>query len=165
MRIVWSGDAAERIIRRLKEAEEALDACVKEAQQIRRDLDEANEDGSNRRLNAITNRYEAAVARLRRTAQEADDLVKAAKRAADSFEEAEKRAVRNMNSIDGEKAAPQTGHTLGRGSAHAHDFYIRPQVEWFVPRPMIIPTPRLDNLRPTPAWIKTLLDISRQAEI
>lgn len=157
MRIVWSGDAAERIIRRLKEAEEALDACVREAQQIRSDLDSANEDGSNRRLNAITNRYEAAVAQLRRTAREADDLVKAAKRAAESFEDAENQVLRNIRSIDGEKAAPQTGYTAGRGFGQNGDIHIPPQIDWIVHKPLIIPVSRLDSIRPVPDWIKNLL--------
>lgn len=165
MRIEWNGDVARGIIRQMQEIERVLNDCMQRANDIRASLDEANPDGDSRRMNAIINRYEMTVSKLRHTANEAEELVDAAKRAAVCFEEAENQVRRLMDNAAEAHAAPAEGTKQIAGSfvdmQDITDFTEVTYVDWQPPEVEVIVMPQMRCVTAFTVlhtWLNDLLD-------
>lgn len=161
MRIEWNGEAAQGVLRMLGEIEEILETSGREARRIRSELDELDQDGDNRRIQRIINRYEVVMERLQKTGREAEDLTKAAKRAADCFEDAEKEVYRLMNHLETEKKV-QGEPGGGASKPPAIRAVGRPvnldYVDWILPEAGRMPEMRIGKVPPADWFIALLMN-------
>lgn len=105
MRIVWSSDVAEQIIRRMTDAELGMGDCLRDAHRAARALDEANEDGESKTLNTLADRLMELTRRMEAAQQRIDELIGQTRSTDERFEEVERR-ISAM--FDGADSAPET---------------------------------------------------------
>lgn len=152
MRIEWNGAAAQAVAADLDRIREQLDRSIQRSRTVRRTLDEANEDGRDRRLNAIAVEYEQAMLKLRQAQAEAARLQAGVRTMIDAFEDAEREATRLMNSVETGAAA---GDDSGRQGPPPRAIRApRPMVPPIpMPRPIIGPHAVIGPLGPMPGWL------------
>ncbi|MBQ4089713.1 MAG: hypothetical protein IJC56_07520 [Clostridia bacterium] len=154
MRIQWNSDAAESIIRQLADAESELSACRGDADRVRNALTDANPDRDDRRLNTITERFEAAMARLERIRDELNETMRDARRANESFLEAENRNLRLVARLEeGHEADEGARPTIIRTPAPA----TVPTEPWQVHIPKVMPANYAGWTVEIPGWLNELL--------
>lgn len=157
MRVKWSGDAAQSILWQLREAEQSMNDCIREAASGRSALDEANPDAQSRTLNRLTAEFEEALGLLRGLAEDLGGLVRATETARDRFRDAEKSISDEIDRI-----------ATGTGAAAPDYCPPLPPVDmnegpdsffgWTVPVVELMPTMRLDGGIPAPDWFLRLLN-------
>ena len=154
MRIQWNSDAIESIIRQLADAEAELSACGGNAGRVREALNEANPGRDDKRLNAITERFEAAMARLERLKDELDETVRDARMANERFLEAEQRNLKLVTRLDGQRTdAERSVRIVRRIPTRA----TVPQRPWKVPAPKVMPYSYNAWRIGVPEWLTQLL--------
>lgn len=111
MRILWSSDVAEQIIRRMNDAEQGIGDCLRDARSAARALDEANEDGESRTLSSIANRLEELTRRMQAAQQRIDDLIDQTKSTDERFAQVERQISAMFDGADSvpkPESKPQT---------------------------------------------------------
>jgi len=155
MRIVWSSDAAQDLIRQMREAEQNMADCLMRAGESREALDEANPGAESKTLNKLTKDFEQTIRHLEQTAQELRELIRKTEKAKANFEDAENdigRLIENISTGAGSvsaAAATAVEAVWDRGV---------PVIEWTLPKPLVLPMMRTRNSIPAPVWLEDLLN-------
>lgn len=105
MRIKWSSDVAEQIIRRLNDAEMSMGDCLREARRAAEALEEANESGESRTLKQLEQRLTELTYRMQRAQRRIDDLAEQTRSTNERFEEAERRISAMIDAADNAAAS------------------------------------------------------------
>lgn len=154
MRIIWSSDAAQDLIRRMREAEQNMGDCLRQAGESRCALDDANPGAESRTLNEITKDFEQTIRHMENTARELSELIRKTEKAKARFEDAENEISSMITNI--RTGASATGSQAPSAAAVRDDRI--PVIDWAVPKPLILPTMRTGNRVPAPLWLENLLN-------
>lgn len=154
MRIVWSSDAAQDILHQMREAEQNMSDCLREANSSRTALRDANPGAESKTLNELTEDFEQTIDYLEKTAQELRDLIRQTEKAKERFEDAEKDISGMIDQIS--TGAGNSGGYIPGAPAPIPT----PLIDWVVPKVELMPMMRIWNRVPTPVWLQTLLNNS-----
>lgn len=141
MRIVWSSDVADQIIRRMSDAEQGMGDCLRDANGAIRALEEANEDGESNTLNRLTERLMELTRRMQAAQRQMDELIGQTRSTNERFEEVERRISAMIDAVDSEPVS-QTNQ----------------QPQWYpvIDRMEIMPLLREMSGWYTPDWLSAL---------
>lgn len=158
MRIEWKEDNARAVTVSLARIQQAMEQCWNQTQQVEIALKEADPDGANKRIKEIEAKFESAVGRLSRIAEDIERLEDATNYMIRSFEDTESDVIRLLNNLD-------SGHGTRDGAGEAIRSYTPegrviadavPPIAF--PRPRIMPVMRFSTLGPVLDWLMELLD-------
>jgi len=157
MRVKWSSEAAQSILWQLREAEQSMNDCIREAASGRAALEEANPDAQSRTLNQLAAAYEDTLNQLRGYANELSELVRVTRETKNRFEDAEKSISDGIDRI-----ATGAGITAPDYCPPLPPIDIIEPEEvffgWTLPTIGLMPPMRLDDGIPTPGWFLNLLN-------
>ena len=153
MRIAWSDESAQRITGSVNEMRRQLELCVHQSRTAFNALEEANPDGSNKRLKAIESQMERVVGKLRNAMDDAMEMERNMKRMTMLFEEAEAEARRQLEGMEIGGDAERTGGPTGIIPVRR----VTIEIPIVLPKPLIAPAPRINPIGPTPQWLIGLI--------
>lgn len=156
MRIRWSSDAAQAVLRQMRDAEQSMADCLRDADLGRAALAEADPDSQSKTLNKIAAEFEAIISRLERTADDMQRLIRSTQNAKRQFEEAEQSITNMIDRVDTGSGITETGTTIA-GVINAASIITVPY-EWYT-EPKVEPMPRMRMAEGVPAaqWLSDLL--------
>lgn len=135
MVIQWNSDAAQEALSHLRRAEQGLQNCLQQAQNVRAALREANKDGENKQLNKVSETFDEYEKRLRLLLEDVDAYETGVRRADTGFNEAEQRLTRLVKDLG--------GATDGAGGS----------AQWTPGAYAVTPNMRV-GVAPMPAWLE-----------
>ena len=158
MRIEWKEESALVILRKLKSIQQTLEAGEQKSSLVRNALAEADPDGSNKRIKAIGEAFEATVVKLKRVIENVDEMTKATNRMINLFEDSERDAIRLLRSLEeGFRAGKMEPRHTGLGTAYAIvDTVAQLPIE--LPEPVVMPAARVSAFGEAPDWLEALMN-------
>ncbi|MBQ8110572.1 MAG: hypothetical protein IJ124_10470 [Clostridia bacterium] len=158
MRIEWKEDNARAVAVSLERIQQELEQCLQQARQVEEALREADPDGSNKRIRKIDAKFEAAVGRLNRIAEDTAELESATNYMIRSFEDSESEVIRLLNNLDPGKGTQERTAEASAGFIPAGRVIPHVVPPIMFPRPRIAPVMRFSALGPTLGWLMRLLN-------
>ena len=157
MRIEWHEDSAHAVARSLWQVQEALEEGRQMSSEVFQALNEADPDSSNRRLQVLRARFEAAVKKLSDLERESDELRGATEGMIQSFERSESEAVRTLRSLEAGTKQEEQGPAGITATPAPRPVRPRQTPPMPLPRPRIAPVMRLNPMGPILEWLMALL--------
>lgn len=157
MRIKWSSDAAQSILWQLREAEQNMNDCIREAAFSRSALEDANPGAESKTLNRLMADFEETLSQLQGYANELDELVRATQNAKNRFEDAEKNISGEIDSIATGTNAAGPGYCPPLPPIDIADA-VDVAPGWIIPEIEVLPRMRLDDWIQSPVWFMNLLN-------
>jgi hypothetical protein len=128
------------------------------AHQVEDALREADPDGTNKQLKKLGVRFQAAVSRMKRISEDAEQLEDATNYMIQAFENGENDVIRLINNLNPGRGTEDKLETIG--GDYMPDRLIEPPIYPPItfPRPYIAPTMRFSALGPVMDWMEALMD-------
>jgi len=144
MRIQWSSEEAQEMLRNLEMAASALGDCVGQAGLVRSAFSDANADGSDDALRSAGKRFEACAQRLRKLSESLDAYIAALHKADELFNEVEDSNNRLISETENGKSA-----YINDMASHIHS------VNWDPSAFVVMPSMRT-NAAVMPKWFEDI---------
>lgn len=139
MKIQWNSEAAQDVLKRLKQSEDGLEEGMQRARHVRVLLDKANDEGDEKVLTRLSEAFEESVRRLQALLQELEEFRNAVRHCDAEFEEAE-------NSINVLLRNLETDVALRMGDAY------KDSANWEPKAYAVMPDMRV-RAAPVPSWL------------
>ena len=139
MRILWSSSAAQTVEKHLTQALGELESTQNYASTVYRELREANPDGGNRAINALTEQYDEVLAAMKLLSDALGADYQAVRQADSMFCDTEAELIRMAQSA----ADTSTQTPFAAGSWHSGRYGIMAETR---------------NAIPVPGWLEQLLN-------
>ena len=155
MRIEWHEDSARAVASMLEQIQQEMEQCTCLSQQVEDALREADPDGTNKQLKAISNRFQMAMRRIKNLAEDAEKLKESTNYMITTFENVENDVIRLLNNLTpgyGLEDEPGVFYTSSRPEEPGE---IPPIL---FPKPYIAPTMRFSAMGSTMDWLDALMD-------